>query len=158
MIGLAQINEYAHHILPPPLRNNVSVHFYNTYCGMAEKIIDNEIDRKEVGKRKRDNLALIKEVHQRATKTVFKLKKMRLADQGIDLDVLNYDKREEHLRNMQLKEEFGELDEIFQGEGRKKQQPENNLAKEMEKEKENWLAELKDKITLELKHSKQYIA
>jgi hypothetical protein len=35
MLTLAQINEYCHHILPPKLRNNISVHFYNTYRKMA---------------------------------------------------------------------------------------------------------------------------
>lgn len=35
MVTLAQINDYAHHILPPALRNNISVHFYNTYRKMA---------------------------------------------------------------------------------------------------------------------------
>ena len=50
---------------------------------MAEEIINNEIDRAKVGKAKRDNLGVISDVHKRATKTVYRLKKLHLAEQGI---------------------------------------------------------------------------
>jgi len=42
-------------------------------------------------------------VHQRATKTAFKLKKQYLTEQGIDLDALTYDKRQELLEKTELK-------------------------------------------------------
>jgi len=35
MLTLAQINQYTRQILPPKLRNNICIHFYNTYRSMA---------------------------------------------------------------------------------------------------------------------------
>lgn len=49
MFGLAQIFDYAHHILPPQLHNNISIYFYNRYRELAEEIISNEINRERVG-------------------------------------------------------------------------------------------------------------
>ena len=61
---------------------------------MAEQIIANEINREKMGEVKRDNLGLIKDVHKRATKTIYRLKKAHLAEKGIELDNLTHDKRE----------------------------------------------------------------
>jgi hypothetical protein len=59
-------------------------------------------------------------VHKRATKTAFKLKKQYLTEQGIDLDTLSYDKRQEYLEKMELREEFGEMEQMFGGDSPRK--------------------------------------
>jgi hypothetical protein len=91
---LAQINQYAHHVLPTQLHNNISIYFYNRYRHLAQAIIENEVDRRRVGYSRKENLDLIKETHQKATKRVFQLKKEHLALQGINIDELSHDKRQ----------------------------------------------------------------
>lgn len=66
-----------------------------------------------MGKAKRDNLGVISDVHKRATKTVYRLKKLHLAEQGIEIDSLTHDKREDLLQNLHLQETFGDVDTMF---------------------------------------------
>ena len=97
----------------PKLHNNLSIYFYNRYRVLAEEIIENEINRDRIGESKRNHFGLIKEVHKRSTKTVYRLKKLHLAEEGIDIDDVTHDKREELLNKLQLKEHFGEDDDML---------------------------------------------
>ena len=71
---------------------------------MIEDIINNEIDLERVSHSRKGSLDLIKQVHKRALKSVFKQKKAKLLEQGIDLDSQTYDKKEELLKNLELHE------------------------------------------------------
>lgn len=47
IVALTQINEYAHHILPPHLTHNVSIYHYNRYRQMVDELIAGELTREE---------------------------------------------------------------------------------------------------------------
>jgi CRISPR/Cas system endoribonuclease Cas6 (RAMP superfamily) len=75
MVSFTQINEYAHHILPEKFHKNISIYFYNRYNQLVEEILNNQFEERRMTESAKGNMQLIKDVHKRATKLVFKLKK-----------------------------------------------------------------------------------
>jgi hypothetical protein len=102
------------------------------------------------------NLELVKHVHKRAIKCVFKVKKHKLAEQGIDIDSLTHDRKEELLNNMQLEEEF--RDAVGTKNVPEKEEQRGKLQEEDYNELRDQLrADLNGRMEQEIKDSKSFI-
>lgn len=75
LVSFAQINEYAHRVLPEKYHRNISVYHYNRYGQMLDEILATQFERGRVRESAQGNIQLIKNVHKRALKLAFKLKK-----------------------------------------------------------------------------------